>query len=88
MSVDLLPMDPKQLGDHLLQLRQEQERLFSRLQRGELQSRRLARSVWRVQEDERRRLARELHDGLGQTLTAIRHRIEQIQSAAVGAKPS
>jgi signal transduction histidine kinase len=78
MSVDLLPMDPKQLGDHLLQLRQEQERLFSRLQRGELQSRRLARSVWRVQEDERRRLARELHDGLGQTLTAIRHRIEQI----------
>ena len=38
----------------------------------------LARSVWRVQEDERRKLARELHDGVGQNLTALRHRLESI----------
>lgn len=38
----------------------------------------LARSVWRVQEDERRRLARDLHDGVGQNLTALRHRLERL----------
>lgn len=80
MSPELIPLLPEQLSEQLQQLRTEQERLFLRLQRGELQSRRLARSVWRIQEDERRRLARELHDGLGQTLTAIRHRIEQMSA--------
>ncbi|MFW5927534.1 MAG: sensor histidine kinase [Wenzhouxiangella sp.] len=38
----------------------------------------LARSVWRVQEDERRKLARELHDGVGQSLTALRFQLERL----------
>ncbi|HEX6832601.1 MAG TPA: sensor histidine kinase, partial [Rudaea sp.] len=42
-----------------------------RLSHGQHYFRRLARSVWRVQEDERRRLARDLHDGIGQNLTAL-----------------
>lgn len=62
----------------LAKLRGEQKRLFAELQSGEGQVRRLARSVWRVQEDERRRIARDLHDGLGQTLSALRHRIEAL----------
>ena len=59
-------------------LRQQYQELLERLQRNEREFRRLGRAVWRVQEDERRRLARELHDGVGQNLTAIKHRLAAI----------
>jgi len=64
------------MREQLARLREQQERLFAQLHSGEQHFRQLARSVWRVQEDERRRLARELHDGIGQHLTALRHRLE------------
>ena len=54
------------------------ERLLDRVESNEREFRRLARAVARVEEDERRRLARELHDGLGQTLTALKHRLAQL----------
>lgn len=59
-------------------LRQQYQDLLDRLQRNEREFRRLGRAVWRVQEDERRRLARELHDGVGQNLTALKHRLAAI----------
>jgi signal transduction histidine kinase len=59
-------------------LRQQYKDLLERLQRNEREFRRLGRAVWRVEEDERRRLARELHDGVGQNLTAIKHRLASI----------
>jgi signal transduction histidine kinase len=62
-------------------LRQQYQDLLDRLQRNEREFRRLGRAVWRVQEDERRRLARELHDGVGQNLTAIKHRLASIATA-------
>ena len=62
-------------------LRQQYQDLLDRLQRNEREFRRLGRAVWRVQEDERRRLARELHDGVGQNLTAIKHRLASIVAA-------
>lgn len=64
------------MRDQLARLREQQDRLFAQLHSGEQHFRQLARSVWRVQEDERRRLARDLHDGIGQHLTALRHRLE------------
>ncbi len=70
--------DDRAIHAQLTRLRAEQERLFSQLQAGEHHFKQLARSVWRVQEDERRRLARELHDGIGQNLTALRHRLESL----------
>lgn len=72
--------DPQQdeIRSTLQRLRVEQERLFQQLRNGEKHFRQLARSVWRVQEDERRRLARDLHDGIGQHLTALRHRLDQL----------
>ncbi|AXK71515.1 sensor histidine kinase [Lysobacter sp. TY2-98] len=56
--------------------------LLQRLEANEREFRRLGRSVLRVQEDERRRLARELHDGVGQNLTALKHRLAQLRDAA------
>jgi two-component system NarL family sensor kinase len=58
------------------------ENLFARLIEGERRFRGLAKAVWKVQEDERRRLARELHDGLGQTLTALTHQLERLREKA------
>lgn len=73
------------MREQLERLREQQERLFAQLHSGEQHFRQLARSVWRVQEDERRRLARELHDGIGQHLTALRHRLEVLaRDDAVG----
>jgi signal transduction histidine kinase len=64
--------------DDIATLRAQYQELLERLQRNEREFRRLGRAVWRVQEDERRRLARDLHDGVGQNLTAIKHRLAAV----------
>lgn len=64
--------------DALEAIRRQYERLLDRLEANEREFRRLGRAVWNVQEDERRRLARELHDGLGQNLTALKHGLGQV----------
>ncbi|RDZ29118.1 sensor histidine kinase [Lysobacter silvisoli] len=67
--------------DELADLRHQYRELLERLERNEREFRRLGRAVWRVQEDERRRLARELHDGIGQNLTVLKHRLGQLDQA-------
>ena len=74
--------DPPEVGgadlvERVRSIHRENERLFERLVDGEQRFRSLARAVWEVQEEERRRVARELHDGLGQTLTALKIRLER-----------
>jgi two-component system NarL family sensor kinase len=66
----------RSIAARLRELTVENERLFRELIGAERRFRSLSRSVWRVQEDERRRLARELHDGIGQTLTALKNQLE------------
>ena len=73
------------MREQLVHLREQQERLFAQLHAGEQHFKQLARSVWRVQEDERRRLARELHDGIGQQLTALRNRLDALARSVEGA---
>jgi signal transduction histidine kinase len=70
--------DLMSLQSQLSALKHQQSELFVGLASGQARFRDLARSVWRVQEDERRRFARDLHDGLGQNITAILHQLEQI----------
>jgi two-component system, NarL family, sensor kinase len=73
-----------EIVDRVRQITRENERLFQRLIEGERRFRGLAKAVWKVQEDERRRLARELHDGLGQTLTALTNQLERVQQKLDG----
>lgn len=62
----------------LADLELENARLVERIAAAQQRFRGLARAIWRVEEDERRRIARELHDNLGQMMTALRLRIERL----------
>jgi two-component system sensor histidine kinase UhpB len=68
-----------EVATRVREITRENERLFQELIAGERRFRGLARSVWNVQEAERRRLARELHDGIGQTLTALKQQLELVE---------
>lgn len=54
----------------------KQNQIAENLASGNTQMRSLAKRVWRVQEDERKHIARELHDGVGQLLTALINQLE------------
>lgn len=64
-------------SEGLARIERDYARLFAELEVTQRRYQGLARAVWRVQEDERRHLARELHDELGQLLTALIHRLER-----------
>lgn len=60
------------------ELNQKQQKIAQELLSGNQQMRTLAKRVWRVQEDERKHIARELHDGVGQLLTALINQLQQM----------
>jgi signal transduction histidine kinase len=78
---------PKRPEAALESLRQKQQRLLEGLADSQRQFQHLARSVYQVQEGERRRLARELHDGLGQSLTALKHLLATLAAQSGEAAP-
>lgn len=57
---------------HIIRLERESERQQRRTERAEQELRRLSQELVRTQEAERRSISRELHDQVGQTLTALR----------------
>lgn len=59
----------------------EKARLLDDLARREEQIRRLASHVLRVEEEERRRISRELHDETGQSMLCLRLQLEMLERA-------
>lgn len=76
------------LGDVVARIRRisaENERLVEELAAGEHRFRHLAKAVWRIEEDERRSIALELHDGIGQVLTALINHLRHTPEDTAGA---
>jgi signal transduction histidine kinase len=73
----LSPEDP--MGNALLQMR---EKLQASQQKEETMSRQRITALLEGEENERRRIARELHDGIGQLLTAIQFKSNLIDGPA------
>ncbi len=68
------------LGGHRIMMLQGRARLHQqRLERTEMELRRLSAELVRTQEEERRAISRELHDQIGQTLTALGIEIGNIE---------
>jgi signal transduction histidine kinase len=72
----------------IIQLESRSREQHQRTERAEGEMRGLSRRLVSAQEDERRRLARELHDEVGQMLTAVRMelgKVERLRSSEDGA---
>lgn len=74
-----------EIVERVRQISAENERLVRHLAEGEHRFRRLAKAAWRAQEEERRGIALEMHDGLGQILTALINQLQHSASAAAAA---
>jgi signal transduction histidine kinase len=71
------PSEWAQLQARLEDVLRQQRELLSSVRDGQTHFKQLAKSVWQVQEQEQRKIARELHDGIGQNLNAIINLIDQ-----------
>jgi PAS domain S-box-containing protein len=63
----------------------ENAELFEQVRAGRERQRKLAKSLVDIQETERRRIARELHDHLGQSLTGLQFMLETAKNQSVDA---
>jgi len=85
LVVGLLLAVPAVIRLRVLEQRSEQQKEQAR--EAERQMRELSQQLVAAQEEERRKLSRELHDHVGQTLTALRMELGRIDRLQVGANP-
>jgi signal transduction histidine kinase len=72
------------LNRRIEELMRQHAALLTRLQQDQRRTRHLGRSVWRIEEEARRRIARELHDGVGQNLVALMRQLDTIGAQLPG----
>lgn len=72
------------ISEKVARISAENARLLQRLVETERRFHRISRGVLRVQEEERGRISRDLHDGIGQSLTALKIQLELLERAAAG----
>ncbi len=73
---------------HAARLERESVRRFEEVTQAKKDLEQLSARLLEIQEDERRRIARELHDEIGQTLTALRIEISRAQAASKTGSPA
>lgn len=74
--------DPRKIAEQVAQIKRENARLLDRLADTERRFHRISRGVLRAQEEERGRISRDLHDGIGQSLTALKIQLELLEQEA------
>ena len=75
--------DPLQaIAQDVARITAENARLLDRLGQGEKRFRLISQGILRIQEAERGRISRELHDGVGQSLTALKMELEMLERSA------
>lgn len=70
------------ISEQVARISAENARLLQRLVETERRFHRISRGVLRVQEEERGRISRDLHDGIGQSLTALKIQLELLEGEA------
>jgi two-component system sensor histidine kinase UhpB len=74
----------REIAQEVARINSENARLVQRLAEGEKRFRLISKGILRVQEAERGRISRELHDGVGQSLTALKIQLELLEQSAAG----
>ena len=70
------------IAEQLARITSENSRLLEKVSESERRFRRISRGVFRLQEEERGRISRDLHDGIGQLLTALKIQLELLEQEA------
>jgi len=78
----------REISEQVARITAENARLLERLVETERRFHRISRGVLRVQEEERGRISRELHDGIGQSLTALKIQLELVEREAGKENPA
>lgn len=74
----------ERIAEQVARITSENSRLIDRVAQSERRFRRISRGVLRLQEEERSRISRDLHDGIGQLLTALKIQLELLEREAAG----
>lgn len=74
-----------EIAETVARIASENSRLLQRLADNERRFRRISKGVLRAQEAERRRISHELHDGVGQSLTALKMQLDLLSQSPMDA---